>query len=81
MEVIRINLGFYFNFDWLNCKWQPLNKKIMYVLALKGDAGIAWLCFISMTEFASLTISSYGGLIMKIRLFKTNHLELKRRLI
>ena len=51
----------------------------MYALALKGNAGIAWLWFIDMTEFAGLTISSYRGWIIKIRLFEMDYLKLKKR--
>ncbi len=82
MEFVMTSSGFHLNFDWSNCEWRPLNKKqITHVLTFKGDAGVAWLWFIGMTEFAGLTISSYGGWIMKIRLPETDHLELKRRLI
>ncbi len=56
-------------------------KKTKHALALQGDAGVARLWFIGMTEFAGLTISSYGDWTMKIRLPETDHLELKRRLI
>ncbi len=35
---------------------------------LKSDAGVTWLWFIGITEFASLTISLYEGWTMKIRL-------------
>ena len=52
-----------------------------HALALKGDVGVALLWFIGTTEFAGLTISSYEGWTMKIRLPETDHLELKKRLI
>ncbi len=52
-----------------------------HALALKGDAGIARLWFIGMPKFVSLTISSYKGWTMKIRLPEIDHLELKKRLI
>ncbi len=56
-------------------------KKTTHALTLKSDVGVARLWFIGMTEFAGLTISSYGGWTMKIRLPETEHLELKKRLI
>lgn len=53
----------------------------MHALVFKGDADVARLWFISMTEFADLTISSYGCWTIKIRLLEIDHLELKRKLI
>ncbi len=52
-----------------------------YALALKVDANVARMWFIGMIEFAGLTISSYGGWTMKIRLPETDHLKSKRKLI
>lgn len=44
IEVVRISLGFHFNFDGSNYNWRPLNKrKLMYILVLKSDVGIAQL--------------------------------------
>lgn len=82
IKVVRMSLEFHLNFNWSNCEWQTLNKKkTTDVLALKDDASIAWLWFISKIKFADLMISLYRGLLIKIRLFKTNYLKLKKKLI
>lgn len=53
----------------------------MYILVLKGKAGLAWLLFIGMTKYAGLLLSQYGNWTIKIRLFKVDHKKLKRKLI
>lgn len=60
IEVVQKSSGFYLNFDWSRCEWRPLNKrKTTHALALKGEAGLAWLWFIGTTEYAGLWLSQY----------------------
>ena len=82
IEVVRKSSGFFSKFDWSRCEWRPLNKrKTTHALALKNEAGLAWLRFISTTEYTSLTIGKFVSWTMRIRLSKENYTELKRRLI
>ena len=52
-----------------------------HVLALKDKAGLARFWFIGTTEYAGLTIGEFDGWTMRIKLFKEDYIELKRRLI
>ena len=82
MEVVQKSSGFFSKFDWFRCEWRPLNKrKTTHSLGLKGAAGLVRLWFISTTEYTSLTIDKFDGLTIKIRLFKEDYTELKKRLI
>ena len=60
MEVVRKSSEFFSKFNWSRYEWRPLNKrKTTHALALKCEAGLAWLWFIGTTEYAGLTISEF----------------------